>query len=865
MQFSYDSYKNLKQSKLFLKNPQGKSIGLISGVKELKLKAYFNSVSEISFKIYEYENNIKNDLYDLIEDLRLVEMQYVAVFQIQEVNETNGDNIEISYKEVICKTLENELINKYVDNIVGVYSLYSENDVEHSLLHIICNYCSWTIGTVDLELLNMWRTFNIDSSQIYNLLTGEISKSFNCIFQFDTFNKIINCYTLDNIGQLTDIVISNKNVLKQYVKKSNLDKISTKMRVRGGTNTDGTPFDIRSVNPDGTNEIINVNYYKTTEWMSLDLINAINTYQSDYDTYSAQYSSTINTLKQYQLDLDTLNNQLVDLDDQINAQDTTIGISVKYHNGRPPINGESDYTDYQNAINQKNTLSTQRISKENEITNKQNQIDSVLTTLDNISNTLNKSNYFTPVLLKELDSFLTQGDDYSDETFQANSEMSDDKITQLKLELKSNAEAELLKVCRPQYTFETTISNLWTIQDNKDSIISYQVWRSQLVCGNIITLKFRKDYFIQVRLMSIEFDFDDLESVSLTFSDKSRIDDEFTQLGEIIKQADSTSKTISLNYYGIDQASKNTSSLLDFKNGTLNATLNKMQNNEKGEITFDEYGLKSKQVADDGTIGNHQMWLNPYRMIFTDDGWKTANSAFGLLSLPDGSQRMGINTDYLIGKISMTEETYISNSSGNYYFTEDGFNASALVNGNTYGLNINPSTPLDLFSVTVNGTRQLYVDTVNNKLVYTGDITGASGSFSGALNGATGTFSGAVSGGTIDIGNGNFTVEADGTVSIKKGNISIISDSLEANSIYFKYINTIMSLAVDRINFTDMSQGISTTIKYNGLNIYTPTGNPIKLESNGNIKCSTINNSAVVTGSDITALRAWVTANFVAK
>jgi hypothetical protein len=126
---------------------------------------------------------------------------------------------------------------------------------------------------------------------------------------------------------------------------------------------------------------------------------------------------------------------------------------------------------------------------------------------------------------------------------------------------------------------ETTLTNLFTIQDEMDSKISYSEWREDCVVGNLITLKLRSDFIITVRLMSMEFSFDDPDSISLIFSDKNRLDDELTQLGEILGQAQNTSKSLSLNYYGYDKASKSTSSLLEFKNGIFNATLNKMQNN----------------------------------------------------------------------------------------------------------------------------------------------------------------------------------------------------------------------------------------------------------------------------------------------
>lgn len=721
MVFQYDYYKRINPNRLVLANPQGNEIGILAGIKEFKLKQNVNSIDEISFKIYEYEDGIRNNLYDKLEQMRQIKVQNIAIFQIKEINEVNNENN--GYKEIICKSLENELVGKYIDAIDGVYSLYDTSDQEYSILHIVAKNCSWTIGNVSASLLLKYRTFSVDSAKIYNFLTSECSESFGCIFQFDTWNKVINVITLEELGELTDIIISDKNILKEYVIKSNLDKIITSMRVRGGTNSDGTIFDLRSVNPDGSSTLINVNYYKTTEWMSQSLIDALNVYQTAYDNYANQYTTALNTYKQYQSDLLILQTQLTDINSQISAQEQITGVSIKLHYGRPPVNGESDYTTYINAINSISTLATQKVANETEIANKRNQILAIQNTLDNIGVSLDKSNYFTSAQLKELDGFITMGDEYSDETYSAVDTMTEEEIIQMKLDLKTQAELELLKVCRPQYQIDTSISNLWTIQDNKDNIISYESWRDQLVCGNLISLRLRPDYVVQVRLMVIEYDFDNFENVNLIFSDKNKLDDELTQLGEIISQAQSSSKSFSANYYSLLRASKSTSDLNAFRLGVINASLNQMKNDEKGEITFDEFGLKAKQLLPDGTYGNHMMWLNPFRMLFSDNSMQSANTAFGLLSLPDGTQRMGIATDLIFGKLIMSENLYIQNPSGTYTINNNGFTATSTIGSNTYSVGINPSTPSDIINVKVNGTKKFYIDTVTNELMFNGKLT----------------------------------------------------------------------------------------------------------------------------------------------
>ena len=160
-----------------------------------------------------------------------------------------------------------------VHNIVGTFSLYNLSDVEHSLLHIISAECKWNIGHISNSLLNKWRTFDIDSMQIYNLLTTEISDSFGCIFKFDSYTKTINCYTIDEIGIPTNIVLSQKNILKSWVKDDSTDSIITKIGVKGGDDGNGGNIDIRAVNF-GRNYLFNPSYFMNTNWVSQGLVDA---------------------------------------------------------------------------------------------------------------------------------------------------------------------------------------------------------------------------------------------------------------------------------------------------------------------------------------------------------------------------------------------------------------------------------------------------------------------------------------------------------------------------------------------------------------------------------------------------------------
>lgn len=743
MRFSIETF-DYKKSKLVLSNPQRQKIGLISDVRELSVKPYANSLTEMTFKLYKESNGIKNKYYNRLVIDKLILVKGLAWFQVKKVSVKQDEKSKIQYKEITCLTAENDLIYRKIDNVVGVYSLYDISDIEHSLLHIVQQYSGWTVGHVDLALLNKWRTLNIDSEKIYNMLTTTIATSFSCIFEFDTFNKTINAYELSNFGEMTNIIISDKNILQSYVQESDLDKVVTKMRIKGGLNSDGTQFDIRAVNPTGMDYITDFSYYMTTEWMSQSLIDALTVYNVKYDNYKTQYSNTLSLIKQYNADLTTLNSQLTDINAQIKAQEQVIGVSSQNHNGNVPISTDADYTIYQNAITQLSLLNSQKSTKQAEITAKETQISTTQSILDNISVDLSMSSNFTANQLSELDCFVKEADDYEDSTFVATDTMTKEEIIELQLELMNNGMNELRKCSRPQYTITTTISNLFTIQDGKDSVISFESWKKQFVTGNLITLKFRDNYHITVRLMSMNINCDDAANIDVTFSDKNRLDDELVQLAEIIAQADRATSAYTLKTMGYDAAARQTSAFLDFKNGTLNATNNQMISDDNAQVSIDRYGIHIREWEEDrNDFSPYQMWLNPYRMLFSNDGFKSANSAFGQLITPTGEKVMGINTDLFIGKIMMSENVYIENQSGTYKFDLNGFNATSTLNGNTYSVGIVPNTPSSIFKIAVNGSNKLYVDTVNNRLVMNGEINATSGTL-GNL-----TVSGTLTGGTI--------------------------------------------------------------------------------------------------------------------
>lgn len=114
---------------------------------------------------------------------------------------------------------------------------------------------------------------------------------------------------------------------------------------------------------------------------------------------------------------------------------------------------------------------------------------------------------------------------------------------------------------------------------------------------------------------------------------------------------------------------------------------------------------------------------------------------------------VSINAEVLMSKLVMSENLWIENDSGTYKFNDDGFIAKS---GNN-SVRIQPNQSGELFSIYKGNNKQFYVDADGN-VHFTGD-----------LSGATGTFSGLVSGGSINIGNGTFLVDGNGNMTANSG------------------------------------------------------------------------------------------------
>ena len=161
---------------------------------------------------------------------------------------------------------------------------YNPNKQGLSLLHLIFeNVPEWKIGNVDQSLWRKERKFSEDRTNIYDFIQNNLHDTFNCVAAWDSIAGLVHFYEeleddeggVDNEASTrfeTDVFISKKNLASECVVKYSSDDIKTKLTVTGSDD-----LGIREVNI-GRNEIMDLSFYHTLDWMEPDLYEAYDRY-----------------------------------------------------------------------------------------------------------------------------------------------------------------------------------------------------------------------------------------------------------------------------------------------------------------------------------------------------------------------------------------------------------------------------------------------------------------------------------------------------------------------------------------------------------------------------------------------------------
>ena len=349
---------------LILKNAGGAPLGVLGGAYDIAPDLKYNELSTLSFSIASWRDGEEDPLYDEVVGMRIVELCGIGQFILTRPKETNDGVCRI--KDCSAYSLENELNRKKITIGEGVYRFFSNVSTDDTLLGLIKETApGWQIGYVSQSLQGRYRTFDAQNDSLYNFIKNKVQQSVGCIFEFDTLTRTINVRDTNEDIPTVPAFFSTQNLLSSIDVEENVEDIATRVDISGA---DGV--DIRDVNPCGTNQIINLDYYMSEKNFSAALIDRYNAWKETVrQNRKPYYQSNIQySLKTMQLA--TENAALKDLENGYTTLENAQAVVIQAI--AQGIASQSDL----DAANAK------LAEKQTEIDNKKNEIAAIQAELD---------------------------------------------------------------------------------------------------------------------------------------------------------------------------------------------------------------------------------------------------------------------------------------------------------------------------------------------------------------------------------------------------------------------------------------------------------------------------------------------------
>ena len=195
---------SVEQDKVFVCDRTLNIQGELYPIEDLRTTMRLNQNDEASFKIYKNSNGEENPLWNKIDDIQIILVEGKGYFEIaspltveecayKQVTGISLGEAEASQTNITLEINTDDDIAR--DGYVAT-TLYNPQNHEGSLLHrIFKSMPHYTVGHVDSSIACIQRTFSCDNQTVYNFLQT-IAGELECIFVFDNYARVVNCYDL---------------------------------------------------------------------------------------------------------------------------------------------------------------------------------------------------------------------------------------------------------------------------------------------------------------------------------------------------------------------------------------------------------------------------------------------------------------------------------------------------------------------------------------------------------------------------------------------------------------------------------------------------------------------------------------------
>lgn len=730
MDFSFNRYNEINMPNIYLAFPNKKLICKLNA-KNRKSSLCVIGKSSFTFTIYQYFGKTKNKGFDEITMGKYIYVDNTGWFRITDIIKNDdglNPSLEITAYDLAIELGQTDLtsfgsMGTEEDTQGGLdrYALFDESDPNHSIAHIFMNKNpGWTFKYIDPDITKERRSFNNDCVSSYEFMTGDVAEAFECIFIFDD-DRSICAYKVENFGKDTSIVLSYRNLIKKISVKWNEDDVKTVLHVTGGNDETGTALSIASVNPGGNGYISNFSYFYKD--MSEELQSRLKSYYETMDNNKALITTALSQLKSLYDELSDLNHKMpADEDSTDWTQYGLAGLKAKSSQYKENMSvltdakndptAEQMYAKYNalwNAVNQEiNVRESQIISKETQITAKMAEAKSYVVDIQQ---------FLGNDLYLELQPYVRE-DTFCDSSYITTNIMTDSEILEMKQSLYNHGVNQLSRVCYPQ--FDMTVDSV-----NFPVIFKYKEWTDQLKLGDILTIKYSDDIAIKARLLKMELNWEDFTDFSLTISSKTSIDDGYFEFQELKEMVDKTSTSLDFKTSGWNGAAQQaTDAYYTSRKEFLDLSLQQIISNGKNqEVQIDTSGILLQKKIDE-KYAPEKLWLTNRQILLFEEpdgtNLKDPKVAIGKVFLTHNGQvksYYGVAADVIYGRLIWGESLIVQNKNNTMTMDDQGFIAKST---NGFRVQINPDDPSNIFNISKDGQKLLFIDAAKSKLIFKG-------------------------------------------------------------------------------------------------------------------------------------------------
>ena len=541
---------------LILCKMNGQRMGMIPYSSVDSIKRGINSVSELTFSVHKYygEENLRNPLYDELKTERFIELDEDECYVIKNISEVNE-----SLKSITAYSREKKLFKnmaEFEDITLTLKTPYTDIDGCFSLDELLYDATGWHIGYVSPSVLYKSNETVLDnitgeveitltteeklryqesvSTNWYDYINTDIAEQFECYPVFDSYNKVVNLYSDDELGEkIPQLMLSYDNYLKSIECEDDTDEIITRLNLTG--NEDLT---ISEVNPSGETFVENFSYFIESREMSDALINALNVYYEIVKVRAIQWDNLRQEKLEKEMTMTERKNELLVVYSNIKSLEFAIGQS----------SDEAFNAQQQEILVE---LNDRRVLLEAEIDELNTNINDLANSIYNI-NQLCKKKYatdnngiliFNETLLNELKEFVYQ-DTYSNDAIT-------DGLTLMRI-----GKRKVSQQCYPKKSWSVdSINFVERLIDNEFR----QHWIGELGLGDMIVLK-GNETIETIYLIGYTQNFKE-KTIQLELSNKKEENEFSLSIGErltkgmeaydIVKRSRSTINKVNKNRIGL--------------------------------------------------------------------------------------------------------------------------------------------------------------------------------------------------------------------------------------------------------------------------------------------------------------------------